>query len=158
MSLLNERLEKFFRKTPVRTFFVYPLLTIGWELVVNRGSLRVEPLFFLLMLWGYLQYRLCGAYRTKRGGGGPGIDAPPDRLVKTGPYAYSRNPMYLGHVIFLTGLSLSFRSIFAAVITIASAVWFHHRVLDDEKRLAGRLGPPYLEYTAAVKRWIPGLF
>lgn len=158
MSPLNKRTLELFRRTPVRTFFIYPLLTLGWELFLNRGALRVEPMFFLLMLWGYLQYHLCGTYRTKRGGGGPGIDAPPDRLVTSGPYAHSRNPMYLGHIIFLTGLALSFRSLLAAVITVASAVWFHLRVLHDEKGLAERLGPPYLEYTAAVKRWIPCLF
>ena len=28
----------------------------------------------------------------------------------------------------------------------------------SERRLAERLGQPYIEYTARVKRWIPGLF
>jgi protein-S-isoprenylcysteine O-methyltransferase Ste14 len=110
------------------------------------------------MLWGYLQYRLCGLYRIKRGGGGPGLDIPPERLVSTGPYACTRNPMYLGHIIFLTGLTLALRSWFAGLITVAVAVWFHSRVLDDEKKLAVRLGKLYIDYTKSVKRWIPGLF
>jgi len=94
----------------------------------------------------------------KRGGGGPGPEKPPDRLVTTGPYAYTRNPMYLGHLIFLTGLTLTLGSLPALLITIGTALWFHFRVLDDEKKMAGRFGAPYIEYTSGVRRWIPGLF
>jgi protein-S-isoprenylcysteine O-methyltransferase Ste14 len=32
------------------------------------------------------------------------------------------------------------------------------RILGDEKKLAARLGKPYVDYANAVKRWIPGLF
>lgn len=109
------------------------------------------------MLWGYLQYRLCGLYRIKHGGGGPGLETPPERLVASGPYAYTRNPMYLGHLIFLTGLTLTLRSVLAGLITIVLAIWFHFRVRGDETKLAKRLGPPYVDYTRSVKRWIPGL-
>ena len=85
------------------------------------------------MAWGYLQYRLCGRYRIKHGGGGPSLETPPDRVVSTGPYAYTRNPMYLGHLIYLLGLSLTLRSWLGAVITVAVALWFHRRVIGDEE-------------------------
>ncbi|MBI4490883.1 MAG: isoprenylcysteine carboxylmethyltransferase family protein [Deltaproteobacteria bacterium] len=146
------------RKTPFRTFILYPSIAIAWELFLNRDSLKLEPIFLPLMLWGFLQYRLCGLYRIKHGGGGPGLETPPERLVATGPYAYTRNPMYLGHIIFLIGLTLTLKSPFAALITAAAAIWFHFRVLDDERRLAQRLGEPYIQYVATVKRWLPGLF
>jgi len=151
-------LIKLLRRTPIRTFLFYPLVTIAWELAVNRGALKLEPVFLLLMLWGYLQYRLCGLYRRKHGGGGPGLETPPERLVASGPYAYTRNPMYLGHLIYLTGLTLSFRSLLAAAITLVTAIWFHRRVVADEARLAQQLGDPYVNYCGTVKRWLPGLF
>jgi protein-S-isoprenylcysteine O-methyltransferase Ste14 len=66
--------------------------------------------------------------------------------------------MYLGHVIFLLGLTLSLRSELAALITVATVVWFQLRVQRDERRLRERFGPPYLDYAARVRRWIPGLF
>ena len=110
---------RFFSRTPVRTFLVYPLLVIVWEIIWHKEFFDIRPLFLPLMLWGYLQYRLCGLYRIKHGGGGPGLETPPERLVATGPYAYTRNPMYLGHIIYLTGLSLTLRSWFAALVTLS---------------------------------------
>jgi protein-S-isoprenylcysteine O-methyltransferase Ste14 len=148
---------RFISRTPVRTFVIYPILTLAWELIISRGNVTVNRWYLPLMIWGYLQYRLCGLYRIKHGGGGPGLETPPERLVSSGPYAYSRNPMYLGHIIFLIGLTLTLKSWLGALITISVALWFHTRVLGDEKRLAARLGQPYVSYLASVKRWIPGL-
>ena len=152
------RIFKFLRRTPLRTFILYPIVTIAFELAWHGGSLELKPAFLLLMLWGYLQYRLCGVYRRKRDGGGPGIDTPPERLVMGGPYAYSRNPMYLGHIIYLTGLALTLRSLLAAAITIVTVFWFHFRVLRDEARLVELWGEPYKRYLSVTKRWIPGWF
>lgn len=149
---------RFLSRTPVRTFVLYPLMILVWEWVLRGGTLVLNYWFLPLMLWGYLQYRLCGRYRIKYGGGGPGLETPPERVVLTGPYAYTRNPMYLGHVIFLTGLTLTLQSWLSALITIAVSFWFHTRVRDDETKLVQRLGEPYVNYLASVKRWVPGLF
>ena len=149
---------RFISRTPVRTFLVYPAVTLAWEWIVRGNQLQPNLWFVPLMIWGYLQYRFCGHYRIRRGGGGPGLEIPPERLVSTGPYALTRNPMYLGHIIFLIGLTLTFESWLGAAITIAVAIWFHLRVVGDEKKLITRLGQPYVDYLAAVKRWIPGLF
>ena len=142
----------------LRTFVVVPLVVLAWELWLNRGTLRFEAWFLPVMLWGYLQYKLVGRYRIRLGGGGPGMKTLPERLVTGGPYAYTRNPMYLGHVIFLVGLALTLHSVLAALIAVASAVFFHARVRRDEKRLSERFGGPYAEYCARVKRWVPALF
>jgi len=145
------------KKTPLRTFVFYPAVVLMWE-SLTKENLVLNPYFTPLMIWGYLEYRLVGRYRIKHGGGGPGLENPPERLVSTGPYAYSRNPMYLGHLIFLLGLTLTLHSMASGLITIGTAIWFHSRVLKDEKRLDKRLGKPYLEYKDKVKRWVPKLF
>jgi len=153
MPLLLKRL----RSTSFRTFLLYPVVVVSWEWFLNGGRPDVAPWFLPLLAWGYLQYRLVGQYRIRLGGGGPGMDTPPDRLVTTGPFAFCRNPMYLGHIIFLAGLTLSLSSLFAAIVTVATLVWFQFRVQRDEKRLCDRFGQPYIEYMARVGRWIPGL-
>lgn len=147
-----------FRSTSFRTFVLYPVIVVAWELALHAGRLRFEPWFSPLLVWGYLQYRLVGDYRLPRGGGGPGMEKPPERLVMTGPYAYSRNPMYLGHIVFLAGLALTLQSLLGAAIALAAAVWFHFRVRRDEARLRERFGPAYIAYQERVKRWLPGIF
>src|SRR4051812_30593530 len=152
------RVQVIFGSTPFRTFILYPVVVVSWELLLNRGRLHLEPWFLPLLFWGFLQYRLIGMYRIRQGGGGPGMDTPPDRLVTIGPFAYCRNPMYLGHIIFLLGLALSLRSALGALIVIVTMLWLQFRVQRDERRLRERFGRLYVDYAARVRRWIPGLF
>jgi protein-S-isoprenylcysteine O-methyltransferase Ste14 len=144
--------------TSFRTFVLYPVLVVALELGLNDGRLRLQVWALPLLAWGYLQYRLVGGYRLRLGGGGPGMDTPPERLVTGGPFALCRNPMYLGHLIFLTGLALVLRSWLGAAIALGTAVWLQFRVRRDERRLGERFGEPYLQYCSRVKRWIPALF
>jgi protein-S-isoprenylcysteine O-methyltransferase Ste14 len=150
-------LRRLLARTPARTFVLYPLGVIAFELVVRRGHLVIVPWGALLLAWGYLQYRLTGHHRVHCGGGGPGITVPPEHLVTDGVYAYTRNPMYLGHLIFMLRLAVTFWSWLALILLAANALWFHRRVLDDETRLRERFGMQYADYQARVKRWIPGL-
>ena len=106
---------------------------------------------------GLSQYLFVGRYRMPRAGGSWGIEVPPDQIVATGPYRYTRNPMYLGHLIFMLGLAITFWSWLAFILLAARAAWFHGRVLRDEKRLETRFGGDYAAYRHRVKRWIPGL-
>ena len=149
--------RRWLKSTSKRTFIVYPIGIIAFELGLHRGAIALHPWGAILLLWGYLQYRWTGMYRTRLGGGGPGIDVPPHTIVAQGPYRFVRNPMYLGHLIFMLGLAITFSSVAAAVLLLVHVVWFHRRVLDDEARLETRFGAPYLDYKARVKRWIPGL-
>ena len=145
------------KSTPNRTFVVFPLLVIAFETAWRGGAPAVEPWGAILLLWGYLQYRLVRGYRLAHGGGGPGLERPPDRIVTEGAYRFLRNPMYLGHLIFMLGLAITFSSWFAVALVVFHAGWFHVRVLRDEERLEARFGDSYRAYKARVKRWIPGV-
>lgn len=145
------------RSTPVQIFALFPLAVALWEILARRGRLRPRPVFLPVLAWGYLEYRLCGVYRRRLGGGGPGLERPPERLVTSGPYAVTRNPMYLGHVIYMLGVVLVLGSPAGAVALLLRALWFHRRVLGDEQRMARLFGPEYERYHARVSRWLPGL-
>lgn len=136
---------------------LYPILLILFEFAIHHGHLSPNWLGAPLLAWGYLQYRLTGRYRRRLGGGGPGAAIPPVRLVVSGPYRYTRNPMYLGHLIFLLGLALTLRSWTGLALFCIQAIWFNHRVVKDEVRLCELFGPNYSDYQRRVRRWIPVL-
>ena len=150
-----DQVLRWLTRTPVQTFLLCPLAVIAFEYVWRGGHLAFVWWGVPLLAWGYLQYKLVGGYRGPRAGGGPGMETMPERILDHGPYQYTRNPMYLGHLIFMVGLAITFWSWFALILLAARAIWFHCRVLQDEKRLAAAFGADYDAYRARVKRWIP---
>ncbi|MDP9427875.1 MAG: isoprenylcysteine carboxylmethyltransferase family protein [Actinomycetota bacterium] len=143
------------RGTSTRTFVAIPAAVLAEQALSRRPlHLRWAP----LLAWGYLQYRLSGSYRIARAGGPPGMSqGQPERLVTTGIYAHTRNPMYLGHLVFLTGLTLLTRSPLSLAVTAGLVHWFDERARTDHHRLISIFGDPYREYAARVPRWLPGL-
>src|SRR6266481_5873778 len=77
-------------RTPVQSFIICPLVVVAVELALGGGRLTIVPWGTPLLAWGYLQYLLVGRYRLPRAGGGWGMDVPPDRVIATGPYRYTR--------------------------------------------------------------------
>ena len=76
--------------------------------------------------------------------------------MTTGVYAHTRNPMYMGHVVFLTGLTLLTRSPLALAVTAALVPWFDERAAAPTTRvlLSTFFGEPYQQYAARVPRWL----
>jgi len=55
---------------------------------IAAGRAAYSTLGAALARVGILQYRLIGNYRSREGGGGPGLSIPPQRLVTGGPYRF----------------------------------------------------------------------
>src|SRR5258705_5832919 len=159
MSDARRRIYRWLRRTPVQTFILCPLAVLVFELIWRGGpsAIALDLRGLPLMAWGYAQYYLVGRYRHPRAGGSAGMDAPPEQILEEGPYRFTRNPMYLGHLIFLTGLAITLWSWFGLLVLVGRAIWFHRRVLQDEARLEELFGPDYVAYKSHVKRWIPGV-
>lgn len=145
-------LKRWLASTPRRTFVLYPILLAISEWALH-GAIVLHWIAVPLLPWGYFQYRLSGAYRTRHGGGGPGIDNPPLRLVTTGIYRFTRNPMCSGHLVFLLGLTMLFASWIGAALLVFHVWWFHRRVLKKEAHVNRLFGAEYDEYARRVRRW-----
>jgi protein-S-isoprenylcysteine O-methyltransferase Ste14 len=65
--------------------------------------------------------------------------------------------MYLGHLIFLLGLALTFQSEVAFALLVLSVFRFQGQVRRDESRLHDLFGAEYDAYAARVRRWLPYL-
>lgn len=157
MSNAFQPVRRWIKGTSNRTFVLWPIALLLLE-AVRDGGWPVMNLWALpLLAWGYLQYRLVGQLRTARGGGGPGMSNPPERLVTDGPYRFTRNPMYLGHLIFFLGLALLLSGP-AWLVFVGHLFWFDQRARRDESHMKDLFGGQYEAYRTSVKRWVPGIY
>ena len=83
----GRRVLRWLARTPVRTFLIYPLVVIAFELIRQDWTLTIMPWGVPLLIWGYLQYRIVGSFRWRHGGGGPSVDVLPQRIISGGPIA-----------------------------------------------------------------------
>jgi protein-S-isoprenylcysteine O-methyltransferase Ste14/pimeloyl-ACP methyl ester carboxylesterase len=132
--------------------FVVPLLLV-WR--ADAGLPAFHPGGLLLLVPGAALLTWCVAAFYTKGQGTLGPWNPPRRLVVSGPYHRSRNPMYIGVTLVLAGWALGFRSWTLGFYTLAVATAFHLRVvLAEEPRLAETFRTEWPRYAARTPRWI----
>lgn len=78
-----------------------------------------------------------------------------DSIVRTGVYAWSRNPMYLGFLLWLGGLS-ALLSNPATLAGLPAFVFYMNRfqIVPEEKVLLTQFGGQFKGYMATVRRWL----
>jgi protein-S-isoprenylcysteine O-methyltransferase Ste14 len=92
------------------------------------------------------------------GRGTPVPMMPTQKLVAQGPFVFSRNPMTLGTILAYSGIGVVIGSFSALVLVlIAAGALLLYIKLIEEKELAARFGPEYLEYKRATPFLIPRL-
>jgi protein-S-isoprenylcysteine O-methyltransferase Ste14 len=96
------------------------------------------------------------AVRTLRVAGTPVPgDRPTTAVVRTGPFRYSRNPIYVAFSLFHFGLACWMDSAWL-LLTLLPAVGLMSIVVipREERYLAARFASEYLPYKSAVRRWL----
>ncbi len=80
---------------------------------------------------------------------------PTTRVVTTGVFSVSRNPIYLGAVCLLAGVGLALNLPWVLVLLLPSLVACHYVLIAPEERyLVAKFGEEYRVYAATVHRWI----
>ena len=82
-------------------------------------------------------------------------DGTPEVLISSGPFKFSRNPIYLGMLIILIGIAFLMSSMSAIIIafvfgTIINFTWIVH----EEKKLQELFSEDWENYSSKVRRWI----
>jgi len=106
--------------------FYCGILIAGWAKIVMKKS------------WGYP-----GQHDANR----------QTALVTSGPFRFSRNPIYLGLILLNLGLSIAVRSYFI-FLSVFTYVYFNGEVKKEEKLLEKNFGNKYVEYKKRVRRFI----
>ncbi len=76
-------------------------------------------------------------------------------ILSSGPFAYSRNPIYLGMVAVVVAVACIFNSLWVLLLAAPAALALQKFAIEPEERyLEGKFGGDYLDYKARVRRWL----
>jgi len=124
--------------TPVRALNLYSSAAV---------SIGLASIGFVVMIIAWWQFKeravaICPTANT-------------DRLITDGIYSFTRNPMYLGIALMLSGTAAWFGTLpfYAAVLGFVVIMdrWFRRY---EEDKLAAAFGGEYMEYKSKVRPWL----
>jgi protein-S-isoprenylcysteine O-methyltransferase Ste14 len=123
-------------------------------LPVSFGLAWIQWLGVALLLCGVsLLLAAAGLFRLR----GTTVDPTksPNKLVTDGIYRVSRNPMYLGMVWILLGISLFLDSLVGLVFPVGFYVYMNWRVIPrEEMTVESVFGEEFRDYKRRTRRWI----
>lgn len=125
-------------------FWPVPLLPQGIQYIVGVTLIAIS---FLLFAWVLMEFS-----RSKTS-----IDhrKPTTEIISTGPFRFSRNPVYLSMSMLLVGIAVSLDSIWVLAMSIPAVLATHYLViLREEAYLKRKFGAEYQQYMDQVRRWI----
>jgi protein-S-isoprenylcysteine O-methyltransferase Ste14 len=77
------------------------------------------------------------------------------KLVTSGPYRFTRNPMYLGMIVAFAGIVLTFALELGILVWVLFALTLHYGVVMREERyLTRKFGAPYEDFLKRTRRWV----
>jgi len=80
-----------------------------------------------------------------------------EALATSGPYAYTRNPLYLGSLVMGLGFCVAARSWWVGAALVVMFVAIYLPVIRDEEAFLRRKFPEFEEYARRVPRMVPRL-
>ena len=123
-----------------------PALGLPARLVVFIAAL-LAMLGITVLVWAVRTFRRArtGIYPTQ----------PASQIVSSGPYRFSRNPMYVGMSLLYVALALWTHALWALPL-LPFVLWGLWRIVirREERYLAAAFGIAYTEYTRRVRRWL----
>jgi protein-S-isoprenylcysteine O-methyltransferase Ste14 len=131
---------------PLVCHYLIPIRTVIHPPFSYFGAFLMLPGLGLAM-WAAKAFREAGTgFQLERGG---------LVLVTSGPFGFSRNPMYLGLVIWLLGFAVLLGSIVVFIFPILVFLLAQFLLIPiEERRMEQTFGEQFIEYTQRVRRWV----
>lgn len=136
---------------------VVPVAALLLEWLVPLGLLPLGQLW--LIVPGVAVFVMAGwlAWAGERAFKQTGTNADPRKpsLLRDGPFRFTRNPMYLGMVLFQIGMALTFAIDWALIgAVVVWAVLHSGVVLREEADLTATFGTDHTHYCSERRRWV----
>ena len=142
---------------PLR-IFVY-ILVISY--VVGEFIIPKYPIIYLFNMVGLiglivsLIFFFSGFNLFKSYNENPIPTSDTNRIIKTGIFAYTRNPIYLALVLFQFSMFLVFENVMYILSSLGLFIWLNNYVIKaEEDYLKNKFRDEFDRYCGAVKRWL----
>ncbi len=127
----------------------------GLDVIVHAWAFAVPVTGFLIMLSGLVivgvsQLQMGGAWRI----GVPAEKEQHQRVVRSGLYSISRNPIYLGIFLFVFGAFLAVPGPLTLLCLIGCLLLVPRLVAREEAFMHRSFGPDFEDYCQTVRRWL----
>ncbi len=145
---------------PPPLIFTIPLLVgllIDWRLSIVSISVAVPVRVPIGAVFGLLggTIGLWGVRTMRRARTSPSPRMAPRALVTSGPFAFSRNPLYVALTLIYVGIAISLNAVVTlALLGVVFLVLRQGVVLREERYLERKFGDEYRTYKARVRRWV----
>jgi protein-S-isoprenylcysteine O-methyltransferase Ste14 len=114
-------------------------------------GISIAVLGEIMRFWGVAY--IGGESRTTGNVGG-------SKLIISGPFAYTRNPLYIGNILIYLGIGIISNSLFPYLLIVAFCFFiFQYQMIikDEEKYLLEKFKQSFIDYCSYVRRFIPRL-
>lgn len=151
------RLGNFFFKT---RNYLFPLFYMFLFLPFTRITENYMLVFYIglsvAIIGQAIRMLTIGLVYIIRGGKNRRIYA--EGLVTDGLFSHCRNPMYVGNILLITGMSILSNSLFAVLLMVPLFLFIYQAItLAEEGFLREKFGAGYTAYCEKVNRWLPNL-
>lgn len=136
--------------------FPYLLITLNDSLGLFSFSFLLDKILgVVLIIAGASNYLYCSFLFWQFGKGTPLFTQSPTKFVSKSFYKYSRNPIYLGHLLMFFGEFLFFGKILLLLYLFLMFIVFNLIVIYyEEPSLSKKFGTEYTNYLKRVPRWL----
>jgi protein-S-isoprenylcysteine O-methyltransferase Ste14 len=129
------------------------LLDRRWPLPIAASPLTT--LAGVIFVLGWMALALVSIGRFRRSNTSIVPMRPAEALVLTGPYRYTRNPMYVSLALLTAGCGLLLATWWPIVLLVPTLALVQRFVIvPEEQYLRRRFGTDYEAYTLRVRRWL----
>jgi protein-S-isoprenylcysteine O-methyltransferase Ste14 len=147
------------RDTAFSLVFLTAFLTAGIAILNPDGfqwDVRTSIIGLIIALAGqFVRGITIGYAYIKRGGLNKKIYA--ETLQRRGVFAHTRNPMYLGNLLLVTGALVSINNIAFYALALPLFYFIYYAIIVAEEEFLGKkFGEDYVKYTKEVNRLLPG--
>lgn len=146
------------RLPPLPLTFVFALIMWGINLILPlhfdfTGQAMIASFFLILGLIFIVPAAL--SFFKEKTTVDPRTPEKSNKLVVTGLYKISRNPMYVGMFLCLLALSIAQGNILSVLISISFVLYLtRFQIKPEERFLTEKFGDQYLQYCEQVRRWL----